>query len=288
MDFDLMDISRGLARLVDGARERVVMVESGGRRASGFVWGAEGLIVTASHPFSDENDLRVALEDGRSLPAKLKGFDNRFDLALLETEVRFGAPELRPAAEVKVGELVFPLARTGDGMRAVFGLVTARGGSWNSALGGFMSVRLETDAWLPAGFSGGPLLDAKGRVLGMNSSLPRGAGMTVPVEDLRRLASELESRGTPRRVRLGVATVPAGLPAALSDGRAGLLITQVMPDSPAEEAGLLVGDILISLAGRRLAGAADLLDGMTGLAKGEQLEIEFARGGEKRAAKFRT
>jgi S1-C subfamily serine protease len=283
-------ISTGLADVIEKCRPFVVRVEAGGRSASGFVWADGGYVITASHCFHSEQGLRICMEGGREAAAGLVGFDNRFDLALLKAETGPAAYGLRNAAETRVGELVFPLGRPGLDLQAVFGLVSARTGQWKSPLGGSFEAYLETDGVLPRGFSGGPLVDAEGRVIGMNSSLPRGLGMTVPVENLRGLVESLKTHGTPRRARLGVVSMPAELPASLAGrivGGEGLLVTRVEPGSAALEAGLLVGDILLSLGGRRLAAAEDLLDGLTGLEAGAAIALEFARGGGLRKTEAR-
>ena len=168
---------------------------------------------------------------------------------------------------------------------ASLGVVGAVGGPWRTFRGTEVEGYLRSDTTFYPGFSGGPLVDAEGRVVGMNSSrLGRGAGLTVPVGALARIATDLLAGGKVRRAYLGVSSQVARLPAALAAlvaGReTGLLIVAVEPGSPAEAAGILLGDILVEFGGEPVTDT-DSLQAQLGPGRiGQATPVAVLRGGE--------
>lgn len=260
----LSQLSDALADAVESAASAVIRVE--GRRrlaASGIVWREDGIIITANHVAKRDSGMRVGLPGGELLEANLVGRDPSTDLAVLRIE-RTGLPTLELDDEPRVGQLVLALGRPGKSIQATLGIVSARSKeSWRTAMGGQIDGYLQTDVVMYPGFSGGPLISANGHLLGLNSSaLVRGVSVAVPTSTLNSVVETLLAHGSVRRAFLGVSTQPARLPGNAVETLAqetGLLVVAVEPDSPAEEAGLVLGDTIVSLDGEAVRQHDDLL-----------------------------
>jgi S1-C subfamily serine protease len=287
----LASFSDDLANAVEAAGQTVVAVKARRRvPGSGVLWSPAGVVITADHVLEREEDLRVALADGRELAATLVGRDPSTDLAVLRVAGE-GVPSAAVADgdAVRVGHFVLALGRTGPGApNASIGIVSAVGGPWRSRRGAAVEGYLRTDLTLYPGFSGGPLVDAQGRVVGINTSLlGRGQSMALPLPTVRRVAESLLTQGRIRRGFLGISTQPVALPSALA-GRlglgqeTGLLVLGAEPGGPADKAGLLLGDILVGFAGAALRDTDDLLTQLDGGRIGTAQEARIVRGGELR------
>jgi S1-C subfamily serine protease len=287
----LAQFSDDLAQAVDTAGLAVVAVKARRRvPGSGVLWTPAGTVVTADHVLERDEDVKVALADGRELAATVVGRDPSSDLAVL----RVPADGLTPATiadpdAVRVGHFVLALGRSGPGApSASIGIVSAIGGPWRSRRGAAIEGYLRTDLTLYPGFSGGPLLDAAGRVVGINTSLfAQGHGMALPLATVRRVVDTLLAQGRIRRGFIGISTQPVPLPAALAErlglGQdAGLLVLATEPAGPADTAGLLLGDILVGFAGAPTRDTDDLLGLLTVERIGTAQQARVVRGGELR------
>lgn len=283
----LAQVSNDLANAVEQAATSVVTV-NGRRRmpASGIVWSDAGLIVTANHVVERDEEITVNLPDGREVNAALVGRDRGSDIALLQAEATGLAPATRATTEARVGHLVLAVGRPGpSGPMASFGSVSVVGGSWRRPRGGRVEGFIRADVAMLPGFSGGPLIDARGELLGLNSStLGRGTGLTVPFRAIDSVIGSLQTHGKIRRGYLGVAAhgVQLGAPLKSSLGLeqdSGLLVVAVEPDSPAERDGLLLGDIIVALNGEPVTDVEELQDRLTGEWVGQALPIRVIRGG---------
>jgi serine protease DegQ len=285
---DLLSLSQSISSLVERLAPSVVRVEARRRRgATGIVWSNEGHILTTHHSVEHEGQIQISLPEGRTAPAELVGRDPSTDLALLKTEATGLAP-LAPAPldGVKVGHLVLALGHPGRTTRATLGIVSALGDEWRTHAGGRIHRYLETDADLPPGFSGGPLVDAQGRFLGLlTAAFSRTAAVAIPGETLTRVVNTLREHGGVRRGYLGVGAYPVRLPQhlwALAGAETGLIFLSVDPDGPAHRAGLLLGDVLVSLGGRSLEGVEDLLGYLADEKVGTTVPAKVLRAGEPR------
>ena len=286
----LAQLSAVLADAVERGARSTVQVNGRGRLpASGVVWTADGAIVTADHVLERDDEITVGLPDGSEVAASLAGRDPGSDLAVLRVEAAGLVPaEQAPAGETRVGHLVLALGRpSAGGPQASFGAVSAIGGPWRTFRGGRVNGYLRPDVTFYPGFSGGPLVDVRGRVAGLNSSrLRRGAGLTIPSAAADGIARALLEQGRIRRGYLGVASQPARLPAALAaklDAQeAGLLILSVEAGSPADAAGLLLGDILVRIDDTRLDDPAELQAALGADRVGAATPLTVLRGGEVR------
>lgn len=288
---DIQQISQGLAAAVEAAGQSVVRVEGRHRRpSSGIVWSADGVVATADHKIEREEDIRVGLADGRTVPAALVGRDPRTDVAVLRAEASGLTPiGWAPAEEVKVGHLVLALSRPGETVRASLGIVCALAGEWRTHAGGRIDRWLETDVLHQPGFTGGLLVDAAGRGLGMDDAgLRRGRGLTVPAETLRRVVEAILAHGGVRRGYLGIAVQPVRLPEAAAQAHGahgsetGLLVVSVQPGGPADVAGLLLGDVLLALDGKPASDPGALQSILDEDRVGQEIALAILRGGEAR------
>ncbi len=283
----LAQLSNDLAAAVERAGAGTVTVNARRRMpASGIVWTEDGLIVTATHVVEREEDITVGLPDGREAAATVVGRDPGSDIALLRVNTTGLQVAPRAEAPVKVGNLVLAVARPGpSGAMASFGAVSVVGGAWRTAQGGSVEGFVRADVAMLPGFSGGPLLDAAGRVVGLNSStLGRGGGLTVPVAAIAKVVAALQTHGKVRRGFLGIGAQAVRLPAALAGSlglakEQGLLVVGVEPDSPAERDGLLLGDVIVALNGEPVTEVEELQDRLTGDWVGRPLPVKVVRAG---------
>jgi len=284
----LTELSESLASVVAAAQPSVVRVSARRRfGATGIIWSADGLIVTADHVVEHEEEIGIGLADGRELKATLVGRDQGTDLALLKVDAT-GLPAAGFASDpVKVGHLVLALGRPhGDQAMASLGVVSAVGGTWRSWRGGAIEGVIRSDVTLYPGFSGGPLLSAGGQIVGLNTSiLARGLAVAIPNPVLTRVVEALSTgRGT-KRGYLGVATQPVRIPEnlraalGLQQERA-LLVVNVDSDSPAEQAGILLGDTLVSFAGHETSEITALQDALGPGSAGSEQTARVIRAGQ--------
>ncbi len=290
---NLKESSDLLAALSDGMADAVEkigpsMVRVNGRRrrpASGVVY-APDTVLTASHVLEREEDLTVGTGDGRTLPARFVGRDPSSDLAVLKVE-GLGVEAAVPAeGAARIGQLALAVGSPGrgEGPRASLGVVSSVGGPMRTWRGTRLERYIQTDATPYPGFSGGPLIDARGRVLGvMTTGLARGAALAIPAEIAWRVARTLEERGSVRRGYLGILSQPVRLPDGQRLGltqRGGLLVVGVEDGSPAGRGGIIIGDILATLDGQPVEDTEDLLVLLTDERIGREAQVQVVRGGE--------
>jgi len=281
----LEQVSNNFADAVEGVGPAVVRVDARRRfPASGLIWSSDGLIVTAHHVVRRDEGITVGLADGRLVAAALVSRDPSTDLAVLRAE----AGDLTPPAwaedsGLRVGQLVLAVARPDDALQASLGVIGALEGAWRSPAGGQIDRYVQSDLTLYPGFSGGALVSAAGSVIGMNTSaLLRGVSLTIPASTLRRVVEALVAHGRVRRGYLGIGSQPVRLPDALASElgqETGLLLITVEPDSPADRAGLLLGDTIVTLAGERVRHLDDLQAILSGDLVGQTVTVRFVRGG---------
>ncbi len=282
----LNELSNDLADVVDAAAPGVAQVAARRRHpAGGVVWSSDGVIVTAHHVVERDSDIRVALDGGDAIGAELVGRDPTTDVAVLKA----GASDLQPVtwaqdSNARVGHLVLALGRPGSRPAATLGVVSALGGPWRTPAGGSLERYLQTDVVMYPGFSGGPLVDSTGGVLGINTSaLLRGVALTVTKTSLDGIVETLLSHGRIRRGYLGIGTQPVVLPDRLRElaGQdSGLLVSSVQPDSPAEKAGVLLGDTLVEIDSTSVSNPDDLMSLLGGDVIGRSTSARVVRGGQ--------
>lgn len=262
-------VLQGYGEIAEQLRRSTVQVGNGRRgQGSGIIVKSDGLIVTNSH-VAGEGSLSVQLWDGSSFPASLKSRSRRRDLAVLQIPV----PNLSPVTfansdELQVGELVIAVGNPFGFVGAVTtGIVHAIGR--RPGLG--PTKWIQADVQLAPGNSGGPLADARGRVIGVNTMIAGGLGLAVPANAVVRLLA-----GEPEEDSLGVVVRPVMVRGA-ANSNLGLLILEVIEGSAAEYASLSPGDILVGIDGQRFRSLDDLEVALEG--NGERLlRLQFVRG----------
>jgi S1-C subfamily serine protease len=279
-------LSNGFAETVADAGQAVARVDARRRTpASGIVWNAEGLIVTADHVLRRDDNIKVSLADSQARDATLVGRDPSTDLALLQlAENGLTALEHASEEEMTVGHFVLALGRPGHSIQATLGIVSGLGNSWRTPMGGQIDRYLQTDVVMYPGFSGGPLVGANGRLLGLNTSgLGQGVSLAIPVSTITRVVDSLRAHGRVRRGYLGVSTQRVQLPeqaAADLNQKTGLLIISVEAGSPAAEGGLTLGDTIVALGGHTVSRHEDLLAALSGDVVGQKEIVRILRGGQ--------
>jgi S1-C subfamily serine protease len=282
----LVALSDAMVEAVARAGGATVLVSARRRFPASGIGYAADLILTADHVVEREEDINIQLPDGTDLPAAVAGRDPGSDLALLR--LKSGAVQVAETVteEAQVGQLALALGRpSSGGIQASLGIISSIGGPIRTGRGGLLERYLATDAIPYPGFSGGPLVDASGRVLGINTSgLTRGASLAIPARQAWQVAAALVQYGHIRRGFLGIRSQPVELPPAWQTALnrqqgMGLLIVGVEQGGPAAAGGLMVGDVLVGIAGQPVADPDELLGKLDGSLIGQPTPVEILRGG---------
>jgi S1-C subfamily serine protease len=283
----LWSFSNDLATAAEKASRAVVAIDARPRvPSSGMIW-RPGAVVAAAHTIKREEEISVTLPDGRSVPATLAGRDPSTDLAVLKVQNgEAPAAEFGDASTLRVGHLVLALGRSGPkNLSASLGVVSSLGGPWRTWRGGQIDQLIRLDVAIYLGFSGGGLVDASGRIVGLNTSgLVGGMAMAVPAATVHRVVDELLAKGRIARGYLGVGMQPVPLPETLRaklnlSAPAGLIIVSVEPDGPADRAGIFLGDVLVALDGQPLNDIGDVQARLAPENIGKTLPVSVLRSG---------
>ena len=282
------EFSKSLADGVAKASPATVLVDARRRYpASGIVFEA-GMVLTADHVVTRDDGILVRTESNQQLEASVAGRDPGSDLAVLRLrEADLGKAALAVSLP-KVGQLVLALGRPSDaGIQASWGIVTAIGGPARTGRGGLLDQYIQSETTPYPGFSGGPLIDTEGNVLGLNTSgLTRGSSLTIPTAVAVRIGHALAKDGTVKRGYLSVRTQQVALDPSVAKAaglsqESGLLVVWLEPDGPAAEAGLLVGDILVGIAERAVQDPDDIFIALSADTVGKPIEVRILRGGRQ-------
>lgn len=275
----LAALSDQLADVVERIAPAVFALRGRGGRAiaAATVWRDGTLAITAAHALR-HSPAAVTLvgEAGRTVDASVVGTDASTDLALLRLAEAGSAVATGDAAAVRVGQIVVAVGRAGDGDPvASWGLVNRASGPWQTWLGGQIDRLIRLDGGLYEGLSGAPLVDAQGRTVGIGTSaLSRSYGIAVPASTVDRVVDALLAQGHVARGFLGIAAQPAEMP----DGGRGLLVSALRPQGAAQRAGLMVGDLIVRVAGTAVPTLQALRGALAGQ-PGRSVDVELLRGG---------
>jgi S1-C subfamily serine protease len=285
MTNQLMDLSNAFADAAEKAGHATVLVNARQRIPGSGIAFAADLILTANHVVERDEDISVLLADGTQVNASVAGRDPGTDLAVLKLEKASATPaEKAPAA--RVGQLVLAIGRPSEaGIEASLGTISAINGPVRTQHG-LLEQFYRTDTTPYPGFSGGPLVDAEGRVVGINTSgFGRGMSITIPAEVAWKVAQELAKNGSIKRGYLGIRSQPVELNTAAQtalkrEQSTGLLIVGLEQNSPAEAGGALVGDTLVGINGQSVSDHDDLFALLSGEVVGKTAQVQVLRGGQ--------
>ena len=283
----LVELSDALADAAESAGKATVLVSARRRMPASGISYATDLILTADHVIEREEDITVTLGDGTQVSAKVAGRDAGSDLAVLKLERAAAQAAEVTKSPARLGQIALVLGRPStNGIEASLGTVSAIGGPIRTGHGGMLEKYIRTDSISYPGFSGGPLVAADGTVLGVNTSgLANGAALTIPADIAWRIAETLAKQGRVKHGYLGIRSQAVEIPnftqKALQRAQAsGLLVVSVEKDSPASRGGLMVGDILVSVAGLPILHHDELFARLNGDVVGRSESLEILRGGQ--------
>ena len=262
----LQSLSRDLANVVEQASTAVVAVNARRHLSSSGVYWRDGVIVTAAHTLRRTEDISVILSSGETVAATLAGTDPATDLAMLKVNnPKLAATPFGDTSQLKVGHVVLAVGRGAQrGLNATLGIVGVLSGAWRTWRGGLIDQLIGLDLALHPGAAGGPLVDAHGRVLGINTSgLSRNMELTIPVSTVSRVVQHLQENGHIGRGYLGLGMyaipLPEDLKSALNlSGDSGLIVVSVEPQGPGSKAGVLLGDVIVALEVKAVSSVRDL------------------------------
>jgi len=287
MERTLVNISDELAETVRAAEPHIVSIRA--RRhypSSGILWRS-GAIVTADHGIHREDDITVMLAGGKTVAAALAGRDPRTDLAVLKLQTPDPAAEsLKHAGAVKVGELALVIGRSPDsGVNASLGIVSASSGPWRTWRGGQLDAYIRLDAKLFPQSTGGAVVNARGELIGVaTSALSRIAGLAIPTSTVKSVTEKLLQKGLVPRGYLGIGAQAVPFSEELQKKLAipnssGLILLAVEPGGPADQAGILLGDIVTAIDDTLIENIDDLQAYSDSGVVGKSVKIKYVRGG---------
>jgi len=269
----LVSFSKAIENVADKVSQSVVSVRSKTRGiGSGVVWTSDGLIVTCNHIVRKLDELEVSFSNGKSFPANVIGNDPYSDIALLKIQandkndsISLNPIEIGDSENLKAGQFVLALANPyGEYPSITEGIITSErsslGGGW---WGGITNNIVITDARLNPGYSGGPLVDVEGKMIGLNAAYVSYRGIAIRASKVRNITDQLAKYGAIKIAYLGVVTDEISLPREVGaqlepSQEEGLMVLSVEKDTPAKKAGLLLGDIIIGFDAQPIASIHDL------------------------------
>jgi S1-C subfamily serine protease len=282
----LLTLSNNLADAVEQAGRCVVAVKARSRISSSGIHWRSGIVVTADETVRRSEDVTVTLPDGRTVSATLVGRDSSTDVAVFKLpDAELPVAQIGETTSLKVGHLVLAVGRSDEGsLNASMGSVSALGGSWRSSYGGLIDQFVRLDLTLYHNIEGGALVDATGRVVGMTVSGPRRTVLAIPATTVNRVVDQLLAKGRIGRGYLGLGMQPVRLPDTLKSNLnltavGGMIVVNVEANGPADKAGVLIGDVLLSLDGTPVNDMGDVQAMLGPQSVGQSLKAQIVRGG---------
>ena len=284
----LQNPANDLAAAAEAVGPSVVAVHAQHRIPSSGIQWRKDVIVTVNHGIRRNEGISVLLGPDKSVAATVAGRDPSTDLAILKLadDGKLLLPSFADASSLKLANRVLALGRSWRGnLVASAGIVGGLSGAWRTWAGGKIDQHIRLDLELYSGFSGGPLVNAEGKVIGINTrGVARGRAVTIPASTVNRVVDELLEKGHIARPYLGLAMQPVAIPESLrsklkSELTNGLVVVHVEPSGPADKAGMLLGDILVELQGESLEGIESVQQILSSANVGEKVPLTVLRGG---------
>ena len=280
----LQTISGEIERIAENVGRSVVSVGSGQGNGSGIAWD-EHTVVTAYHVVRGAEEVSIGTEDGRKLVGKVAGRLRRSDLAVLTVGASLTPIQKGDSEGLKAGQFVLALANPFASRTSVTsGIITGA----NRNVGGWWGMTIEnaviTDARVNPGYSGGPLVDASGQLIGMNVAYFSKRGIAVPVNTITKVVKRLAEGKPFKRAYLGIVSNPVALPAEVSSDQrvgqeTGVMVLSVEDGTPAKKSGLAFGDVILKFNGKSVSNSEDLTSFLGEEAIGKQAKLAVLRGG---------
>lgn len=278
----MKSFSDALVSIVNRVSPSVVQVSTGRGVGTGVVWDEQAHIVTNYHVVGRSSKIEVGTPDGKTMNAAVVGQDRYSDIAVLKVEGSNVGPAISrgDSDSLATGQFVLALANPfGDRVSAASGIVTNPrgriGGPWSS------DDQIVTDVRLNRGYSGGPLLDAAGNMIGMNTAYFANRGIAISVGVVTTTVQQILNNGSIKRAYLGIISNPIGLPEELSQATGqtgGLIVLSVEQGTPAKKAGVAVGDIIVKVNSKKIESYNDLFRALNGELIGKEVELSVFRG----------
>jgi S1-C subfamily serine protease len=280
----LQTISGEIERIAENVGRSVVSVGSGQGNGSGIAWD-EHTVVTAYHVVRGADEVSIGTEDGRKLVGKVAGRLRRSDLAVLKVDASLTPIQKGDSDGLKAGQFVLALANPFSSRTSVTsGIITGA----NRTIGGWWGMTIEdaviTDARVNPGYSGGPLVDASGQLVGMNVAYFSKRGIAVPVNTIAKVVKRLAEGKPFKRAYLGIVSNPVALPAEVSSDQrvgqeTGVMVLSIEDGTPAKKSGLAFGDVILKFNGKSVSNSEDLTSFLGEEAIGKQAKLAVLRGG---------
>jgi len=284
------ELSDAMASAAEQAGKSTVLVDARRRFPASGIAFAKDMILTADHVVERDEDIKVILSDGAEVTARLAGRDPGTDLAVLKLDSASAVPAVVAKTLARVGQFVLAIGRPSKrGIESSFGTVNAIGGPVRTGRGGMLESFIKTDVVSYPGFSGGPLINGEGQIFGINTSgFGSDGAITIPADAAWKIAENLAKHGKIKRGYLGIRSQTVNIP---EDGQSqlkrkqetGLLIVGLEAESPAGNGGLMVGDILVGVAGEAIEHHDELFTRLSGDVVGKSTPLDVLRGGKLEA-----
>jgi S1-C subfamily serine protease len=283
----LSSLSDSIVNVASNVSPAVVAVHSGKMvRGTGIVWSKDGYILTCSHVIKGLSEVCISSDAIGTVTARIIGSDPYSDVALLKIETNNELNSIKAADSegIRVGQIVLAMANPyGEQPSVTQGLITSARTSIRGWSGRLLNDIVITDARLNPGYSGGPLVDVHGGMVGMNVFVVASRGIAIRTHTVKRIVESLMSSGTVKRGYLGISFYPISLPREVTDPldikqSAGLMVISVEPGSPAKKAGLLIGDTILTLGGQQVVSLHDMDRLLTLDVIGKSMKLGVLRG----------
>ncbi len=290
MEHALIELSNELAGLVHMVDPHIVSIRA--RRnypSSGVIWNSD-VVVTANHTIEQDEEISVSFEDGTTAEATLVGREPGTDLSVLKVQTKSALEPISQTNQIAAGELALVVGRSPDsGVNASLGIISAKSGPWRTWRGGQLDAYIRLDARFFPHSSGGAVVNAQGQLLGIaTSALSRIAGVAIPVSTVANVTQKLLQRGFIPRGYLGFAIQPVPIPETLKNrleipNEGGLIVLAVESGGPADQAGILPGDIVTGIGDTSVGQVEDLQRFSDSNAIGTMVRVTVVRGGEPKS-----
>jgi S1-C subfamily serine protease len=285
----LVEFSEDLSRIVEQVGQSVVAVHGRRFAVSGIHWQA-GLIVSSNESVNLEERIHITLPNGQTVQANVLGNDPTTDIVVLKLpkDCELALPQKMDNTHLGVGNVVVGVGRSVEnGIFASLGIVQTLGASWRSRSGGMIDQLIKVDLNLKRNGAGGPLVNAEGEVVGFNTFGPRRSILTIPASTINQVATQLQAKGRIARGYLGIGMQRIQIPQALQiqlsiPNQWGLMLVSIDPQQAAEQAGMMLGDILITLNNQPIQDSQELQAVLDPQSIGQTLTVNAIRGGELR------